>query len=51
MSYLCYLFFIFIFIFIMINRIISQVQIRLFFAYFLEYVLLFLNDKVDAEYE
>ena len=42
--YLIDLFFVFIFIFIMINRIISWIQTQLFFAYFLEYVLLFLDN-------
>ena len=48
MSYLCDLFFIFIFIFIMINRMNAD---TCSFAYFLEYVLLFLNDNVNEEYE
>ena len=44
-------FFIFIFIFITINCIISLIQTHLFFCLFLEYVLLFLDDNVDEEYE
>ena len=43
--------FIYIFIFITINRIISRVQTRLIFGNLLEYVLLFLNDKVYEERE
>ena len=48
MSYRCDLFFIFIFIFIIINRMNTE---PCFFAYFLEYVLLFLDDKVSEECE
>ena len=51
MSYLCNLFFIFIFIFIMINRI-SQEYIHTFSSdHFLEYILSFLDDNADEEYE
>ena len=35
----------------MINRIIWWIQKYMFFAYFLEYVLLFLDDNVNKEYE
>ena len=51
MAYLCYCFFIFIFIFIVVNRIISRVQTRLFFAYFLEYIQLFFNDSWYKEWK
>ena len=44
-------FFIFIFIFIMINRVISWIQIYLFFCLFLGYVPLFLNDNVNEKCE
>ena len=43
--------FIYNFIFITINRIISRVQTRLIFGNLLEYVLLFLHDKVYEERE
>ena len=46
---LCDLFYMFIFIFIIANRMISWIQIHLFFCLFLEYVLLFLDDLVDQE--
>ena len=46
MSDLCNLFFIFIIIFIMINRMNTD---TCSFAYFLEYVLLFLDDNVNEE--
>ena len=49
MPYLRESIFIFVFIFIMINCIISWIQTCLFFAYFLEYVLLLLDDNVDEE--
>ena len=48
MSNLCDLFFIFIFIFIMINRMNTG---TCSFAYFLEYVLSFLDDNVNEECE
>ena len=48
---LCDLFFIFNFIFIAINHILSLKQTHLFFAHFLEYLLLFLDDNVDEESE
>ena len=51
MSYLCDLFFIFFFISIMINRVISEYSHICSFAYFLEYVLSFLNHNVDEERE
>ena len=51
MSYLYDLFFIIILIFIMINRIISWIKQTCSFAYFLECVLLFLDDKVGGEYK
>ena len=55
MSYLSDLLFTFISIFIMINRIISKKKKKgrhpCPFAYFLEYVLLFLDDIVDEERE
>ena len=50
MSYLCDLFLISIFVFIMINRMISWIY-TCSFAYFLEYVLLLLDDNFDKEYE
>ena len=49
MPYLCDRFFVFTFIFIMTNRLISQVQTHLYFAYFLEHALLFSHDNVDEE--
>ena len=49
MSVLCDLLLIFLFIFIMVHRIISW-ETRSF-AYFLEYVLLFLDNNVDKEYQ
>ena len=49
MSYLCDLFFIFSLIFIVINHITSIKQTHLFFAQFLEYLLLFQDNKVDEE--
>ena len=48
MSDLCDLFFIFIFIFIMINRMNTD---TFSFAYFLKYVLVFLDDNVNEEFE
>ena len=55
MSCLCDLFIIFIFIFILINRIFHECRHACPFAFFvedvLEYVLLFLDDKLDEEYE
>ena len=51
LPYVCALFFIFIFIFIMVNRIISWIQAHCFFACFLEYALLFLDNKVHQEFE
>ena len=51
MSYLCDLFFIFSLIFIAINHITSLKQTQLLFVPFLEYLLLFLDDKVDEESE
>ena len=51
MSYLCDLFFIFIFIFIITNHIISLKQTHLFFAHFLEFVLLILDNNIDEESE
>ena len=49
MLYLRNIFFIFIFIFIMINR--MNTVTLVFFAYFLEYVLLFLDGNVNEECE
>ena len=46
MSFLFYLFFTFSLIFIVINHIMSLKQTHLFFVHFLEYLLLFLDDKV-----
>ena len=52
MSYPCNLFFLLIFIFIIIDRIISWIQMQLFFfAYFLEHIVLFLENNADEEYE
>ena len=51
MSKLCYLFFIFSLIFIVINQKTSLKQTYLFFVYFLEYLLLFLDHNVDEEWE
>ena len=48
MSYLCDLFFLFFSIFI--NNLMNT-DMPVFLAYFLEYVLLFLDDNVDEEYE
>ena len=45
--YLCDLFFIISLFFIVINHIASLKQTYLFFVNFLEYLLLFLDDKVD----
>ena len=47
MSHQYDLFYIFDFIFIMINRIIHEYKHTCSFAYFLEYFLLFLDDKVE----
>ena len=47
MSFLCDLFLIFYLIFIVINHMTSDV----FFVYFLEYLLLFLGDKLDEKSE
>ena len=49
MSYRCDLFLIFSLIFIAINSITSLKQAHLFFAHFLEYLLLFIDDNVDEE--
>ena len=35
----------------MINHVISWIQTHLLFCFFLEYVLLFLDDNMDEEYE
>ena len=51
MSYLCDLLFIFSLIFIAINHITSSRQTHLFFAHFLEYLLLFLDDNMSEESE
>ena len=52
MSYPCNLFFLLIFIFIIIDRIISWIQTQLvFFAYFLEHIVLFLENNADEECE
>ena len=51
MSYLCDLLFIFNPIFIVINQITLFIQMHLFFAHILEYLLLFLDDNVDEESE
>ena len=52
MSYIFDLFFIFIFIFTLINHYnLVNTDALVFFAYFLEYVLLFLDDNVDEECE
>ena len=48
-SYLCNLFFIFSLIFISINNISPLKQTYLLFVYFLEYLLLFLDDNMDEE--
>ena len=48
---LCDLFFIFSLIFISVDHITSLKQTHLFFAYFLEYLVLFLDDNVDEENE
>ena len=48
--YLCDLFFIFILIFIVVNHIISETDTS-YLAYFLECILLFLDDKVNEEGE
>ena len=48
-SYLCDLLFIFSFIFIVINHITSFKQTYLFFVHFLEHLLLFLDDNVEAK--
>ena len=50
MLYLCDQFFlIFNFIFMIINDIISLKRTRLFFAHFLEYLLLSLDDNMDKK--
>ena len=49
MPYLRESIFIFVFILIMINCIISWMQTCLFFCFFLEYVLLLLDDNVDEQ--
>ena len=49
MLYLCDLFFIFSLFFIVFNHITLLKQTHLFFAHFLEYFLLFLDDKVDEK--
>ena len=51
MSYICDLFFIFSLAFIIINPITSLKQTHLFFAHFLEYLLLLLDDNVYEESE
>ena len=51
MLYLCDLFLIFSLIFVAISHIISLKQAQLFFVRFLEYLPLFLDDKVDRESE
>ena len=51
MPYLCDLFFIFSFLFIIINHIISLKQRHLFFAHFLEYLILVLDHNMDEERE
>ena len=52
MSYFCDLCFIFIFVFIMINRVILWINTSLFFLLaFFGYVVLFLGDAVDEEFE
>ena len=48
-SNLCDLCFFFSLIFIVINHITSLKRTLLFFVHFLEYLLLFLDDKVDEE--
>ena len=48
-SYLCDLFFFFSLIFIAINHVTSLKQKHLLFVYFLEYLVLFLDDNVDEE--
>ena len=50
-SYLFDLIFIFSLIFIAINHITSLKQAHLFLVHFFEYLLLFLDDKVDEESE
>ena len=49
MSYVCDLLFIFSFIFIAINHVTSFKQPHCFFVYFLEYLLLFLDENVDKK--
>ena len=49
MSHISGLFFIFSVIFIAINSITSLKQTHLFYAHFLDYLLLFLDDEVDEE--
>ena len=49
MSHIGDLFFIFCFIFIVINSITSLKQTHLFYAHFLDYLLLLLDDNVDEE--
>ena len=51
MSDLCNLFFIFTLIFTNINAIISLKQVHLFFARFLEYLKLVLDDNIDDKSE
>ena len=51
MWYLCDLFFILIFIFTMINHISHEYRQACSFPFFLEYVLLFLDDSGDEECE
>ena len=48
-SYLCGLFFIFSLSFIIINQTISLKQTHLFFAHFLEYLILVLDDNMNEE--
>ena len=49
MAYLYDLFLIFSLIFIVINHIKSLKQTQLFFVYFLEYFLLFLDENADGK--
>ena len=50
-SYLCALFFIFSLIFSLINHITLLKQTHLFLVHFLEFLLIFLDNKVDEESE
>ena len=51
MSYIFGLFFIFSLVFIVINHVLSLKQTHLFFVYFLEYVISFLDNKVAEKSE